>query len=46
MERNRLETDRYHYTEYFHGSSTILLIQDVENDDAWIQSTGAVPVER
>jgi hypothetical protein len=46
MERSRPETDRYRDTEYLYGSSRILLIQDVENEDAWIQSTAAVPIER
>lgn len=46
MERREPETERYHHTEYRYGSGTILLIQDVENDDAWIQSSTAVPIER
>lgn len=46
MESERAEMERYRYTEYLHGSSTIFLIQDAENDNAWIQSTAAVPAER
>lgn len=46
MGREHAETERYRYTEYLHGSSTIFLIQDAENDNAWIQSTAAVPAER
>lgn len=46
MERNRPETDRYRYTEYLYGSRRLLLIQDAENEDAWIQSTVVVPIER
>lgn len=46
MECNRPETERYRYTEYVYGSSRVSLIQDGENENAWIQSTGAVPVER
>lgn len=45
MEPEQLETERYRYTEYLHGSDTICLIQDTENDNAWIQSTMAVSVE-
>ena len=46
MEPEHPESERYRYTEYSHGSNTIFLIQDVENDNAWIQSTAAVPAER
>ena len=46
MERNPLETERYRYTEYVYGSSRVSLIQDAENENAWIQSTSTAPVER
>jgi hypothetical protein len=40
------EAERYRYTEYVHGSSRVAVIQDAENDRAWIQSTATVPAER
>lgn len=46
MECSRPEAKRYRYTEYVYGSNRVSLIQDAENENAWIQSTGAVPVER
>ncbi|MFC6906181.1 hypothetical protein [Halalkalicoccus tibetensis] len=36
---------RYRYTEYRQGSGTIAVIQDVESDRAWIQSTVSVPAD-
>lgn len=46
MEHKQREAESYRYIEYRHGSSTISLIQDAKNDNAWIQSTAAVPAER
>lgn len=42
---NPWEGDRYRYSEYRQESRTIAVIQDAENDRAWIQSTAVVPAE-
>lgn len=39
------EAGRYRYSEYRHESRTIAVIQDAENDRAWIQSTAVVPTD-
>lgn len=39
------EGDRYRYSEYRQESRTIAVIQDVENDRAWIQSTAVVSTD-
>lgn len=44
-ERKSLDAGRYRYTEYHHESRTIAVIQDAENDRAWIQSTAVVPTD-
>lgn len=42
------DQDRYRdeFTEYHNGSAKISLIEDTENENAWIRSTYAVPVQR
>lgn len=38
--------DRYWYSEYEVGSRTVAMIEDLENEHAWIQSTVTVPARR
>ena len=43
--RTMTDTGRFAYTEYRTGTRTISMIEDMENDRAWLQSTHAVDVE-
>lgn len=38
------EPNKYRYVEYERDVGTVAVIQDVDNDDAWIESTVASPV--
>lgn len=44
--QRRTADDRYRYVEYDTDGSTVSIIQDSENQRAWIQSTLSVDVER
>lgn len=43
---NAQHTDRYRYVEYESDGTSVSVIQDTENQRAWIQSTVNVAVER
>jgi hypothetical protein len=39
------EHREYHYIEYESNDDTVSVIQDCQNESAWLQSTVSVPVE-
>lgn len=46
-DQRRADDPRYRCIEFEDdGADTITIVQDTENDRAWIQSTFAVPVRR
>lgn len=40
------ESNRYRYVEYKRDAETVAVIQDVDNDAAWLESTVIQPVPR
>lgn len=40
------EDREYQYIEYESSDDTVAVIQDCENESAWVQSTVSMPVER
>lgn len=43
---NQSDADRYTFVEYEGERGTVSVVQDVQNERAWIQSTTTAPVER
>lgn len=43
---NQSDTDRYKFVEYEGERGRVAIIQDVQNEQAWIQSNVTAPVER
>lgn len=45
-ESNRDRSERYSYAEYEAAEGSVFIIQDTQNERAWVQATHAVAVER